>query len=356
MIRSLYTKHQYLINLLSVLVLVQVIRFLDWLAWNPEDLLKAGDAILNFSIEYITFIPIILLMIISYQWAVSRKKTVLLWFLVAAFAVFGMALVLIISSWIEMLFIKEKVVPLSFSLVVRYSTVGFLIFLVINVTYYLTYLQIQSVLQKDKAHKAESLAKDVQLKMLRYQINPHFLFNVLNSVYTLIGENSDRARKLVLDMSDYYRYTLNKQDNTISIEKEVESVKKYLEIQKARFEENFEYDISLPESVKPIQIPSFLIHLLIENAVKYGTITEKKRLIIQLSISIADKDLCIKVSNTGKLFTPASPGTINSPGTSNGIENLKSRLSLYYDGNYSFSLYEEAGRVNATVEIKNLIA
>ena len=123
------------------------------------------------------------------------------------------------------------------------------------------------------------MAKDVQLKMLRYQINPHFLFNVLNSIYTLIDENTEKAKKLVIDMSEYYRYTLNKQQHTISIEKEVESIMKYLEIQKTRFEEEFQYEISVDEAVKSILIPSFLIHLLIENAVKYGTKTVKQKLI-----------------------------------------------------------------------------
>src|SRR5512133_1456667 len=98
--------------------------------------------------------------------------------------------------------------------------------------------------------------------MLRYQINPHFLFNVLSSIYTLIDENTEKAKKLVIDMSEYYRYTLTKQQQTISIEKEVESIMKYLEIQKTRFEEDFQYEISVDETVKSLLIPSFLIHLL----------------------------------------------------------------------------------------------
>lgn len=90
-------------------------------------------------------------------------------------------------------------------------------------------------------HKAESLAKEVQLKMLHYQINPHFLFNILNSILALIDEDGAKAKKLVVEMSDYYRYTLNKLEQNITIGKEVEAVVKYLEIQKTRFEENFEY-------------------------------------------------------------------------------------------------------------------
>jgi LytS/YehU family sensor histidine kinase len=190
--------------------------------------------------------------------------------------------------------------------------------------------------------------------MLRYQINPHFLFNVLNSIYTLIDENTEKAKKLVIDMSEYYRYTLNKQQQTVSIEKEVESIMKYLEIQKTRFEEDFQYQISVDEAVKSVMIPSFLIHLLIENAVKYGTKTVKEKLIIRLSVTLVNKILLIKVSNTGKLLIPGTKSEKNADGTGNGIENLKNRLSLYYDDNYSFSLKEEDGCVIATIEIKNI--
>ncbi len=89
---------------------------------------------------------------------------------------------------------------------------------------------------------------------------------------------------------------------TVSIEKEVESILKYLEIQKTRFEEEFQYEISVDEAVKSVLIPSFLIHLLIENAVKYGTKTMKQKLIIRLSVILVNKRLLIRVSNTGKLL------------------------------------------------------
>jgi sensor histidine kinase YesM len=129
---------------------------------------------------------------------------------------------------------------------------------------------------------------------------------------------------------------------------------KYLEIQKTRFEEEFQYEISVDEAVKSVLIPSFLIHLLIENAVKYGTRTEKKKLIICLSISLINNRLFIKVSNTGKLLIPAPSSEINSTGTSNGIENLKNRLALYYNDKCSFSLKEEDGWVVADIEIYNI--
>jgi LytS/YehU family sensor histidine kinase len=176
----------------------------------------------------------------------------------------------------------------------------------------------------------------------------------LNSIYTLIDENTEKAKKLVIDMSEYYRYTLSKQQQTVSIEREIESILKYLEIQKTRFEEEFQYQITVDEAVKQIMIPTFLIHLLVENSVKYGTKTEKQKLIINLSVALSENSLIIRVSNTGKLLNANPNGEKNIDGTGNGIENLKYRLSLYYDDNYSFSLKEEDGFVIAVVEIPDI--
>jgi len=94
--------------------------------------------------------------------------------------------------------------------------------------------------------------------------------------------------------------------------------------------------------------------LLIENAVKYGTKTTKQKLIIHLSVKLVNKMLLIRVSNTGKLLNSTPDSEKNIDGTSNGLENLKYRLSLYYNDNYSFSLKEEAGWVVAAIEISNI--
>ena len=278
----------------------------------------------------------------------------LLYFCIIFYTLFGPVIFLFLSTWLETVLWSGYVVPFSLDLVKKYSPGASLVLLFLSAAYFLTHLVLQTGKQRETTHKAETLAKDVQLKMLRYQINPHFLFNVLNSIYTLIDENTEKAKKLVIDMSEYYRYTLNKQQLAISIEKEVESVMKYLEIQKTRFEEKFEYEISVDETTKPVLIPSFIIHLLIENAVKYGTKTMKQKLIIRLSTILVDKKLIISVANTGKLVLATSSTENTSNGTSNGIENLKKRLGLYYNDNYSFSLKEDEGWVFATIEIENI--
>ncbi len=354
MLKDLYNRHQYVFNMLAVLVLLVTTRALDWFAWTPPYPDKTKDVLIDRLFEFFFFLPFVFLIIYSYSWAIKRKFSVLLYSFVIVYTVFGPILFLYLSTWLETALWSKNVLPFTFDLIKKYSPGVSLVLLFLSATFYLTHLKLLTAKQIETMYKAETLSKDVQLKMLRYQINPHFLFNVLNSIYTLIDENSEKAKKLVIDMSEYYRYTLNKQQHAISIEKEVESIMKYLEIQKIRFEEEFQYEISIDEEVKSILIPSFLIHLLIENAIKYGSKTVKQKLIVRLSVILVNKMLSIKVSNTGKLLNATPNGEKNIDGTGNGIENLKYRLSLYYNDNYSFSLKEEDGLVIAAIDINNI--
>jgi sensor histidine kinase YesM len=354
-LKRLYKKHPYFFNLLVILVLVQVFRTLDWLFWSPEIRNHLSNLFLDRLFESISLLPVMVLLIYSYNWALKKKSRLLLYILVFVFIIFGPCLFICMTTWMELAFLSgREVVPLSLKLILRMSPMGSMVLLLFSATFLITHLVAQSEIQRETAYKAETLAKDVQLKMLRYQINPHFLFNVLNSIYTLIDENTEKARKLVLDMSEYYRYTLNKQQHTITIEKEVESILKYLEIQKTRFEDEFHYEISVDDPVKPLLIPSFLIHLLVENAVKYGTKSARQKLIIRITIVMVNRNLIMKVSNTGKLVNSDSDWERQARGTGNGLENLKFRLALYYKDNYTFSLNEENGWVHATIEINNI--
>jgi two-component system LytT family sensor kinase len=354
MLNALYTKYKYFFNMLVVLILVIIIRILDWLAWTPASPGKIRMILFEHLFQFISFLSIIIMLIYSYRWALKSKKKYVLYTVIVLFALFGPILFLCLVTWLELFFGMKGVLPINFNLLAKYSPGASLIILFLSSAYYLTHLIQQSGKQRETAHKAETLAKDVQLKMLRYQINPHFLFNVLNSIYTLIDENTEKAKKLVIDMSEYYRYTLSKQQQTVSIEREIESILKYLEIQKTRFEEDFQYEISVDEAAKQILIPTFLIHLLVENSVKYGTKTQKQKLIIKLTVGLSANTLIIRVSNTGKLLNVTSNGEKNIDGTGNGIENLKYRLSLYYNDNFSFSLKEENGFVIAAIEIHNI--
>ncbi len=347
--KALYHKYPYFCNLFIVLILLEITRTLDWLAWYPPSPKNTRILLLEQLFEFLSLFPFVLLMIVSYKWAIKRKRMYLIAALVLVFTVFGPTLLIYFSSALETIFwLRENRPPVTMDVLKKYSPALMSAILFLSAAFYLTRIQLKYAQQTEKMHKAESLAKEVQLKMLHYQINPHFLFNVLNSIHALIDEDAAKAKKLVVEMSDYYRYTLNKQEQAIPIDKEVEAVIKYLEIQKTRFEDNFEYEIAVDEDAKEILIPSFVIHLLIENAVKYGIRSNGQKLIIRLSAQFISKKLMIKVLNTGCL-NPDKPGM---NGTGSGIENIKNRLALFCDGKYTFSLTEKSGWVIAAIEIE----
>jgi len=348
MLKSLYSRHPYLFNLLIVLVLMELTRTLDRFAWTAPNPDKTTIVVLDTLFEFLAFIPVILIMIISFQWATKRKQMFLLAILVLVFVFIGPTLILLISTGLELVFLNREVLPVTMKLLERFTPGCMVNILLLSATFYLTHLRIQYARQKDAMHKAETLTREVQLKMLHYQINPHFLFNVLNSIHALIDENTGKAKKLVVDMSDYYRYTLNKQEQAIPVGKEVEAVVKYLEIQKTRFEENFEYEIIVGDATREILIPSFVIHLLVENAVKYGIKSNEQKLVIRLTTELNNKLLLIKVLNTGKL----NPDQSGTNGTGSGIDNIKNRLGLFYNDKYSFSLTADNGWVTAAIEIE----
>ncbi len=351
MFKAFYKRNQYLINLIAILVLVVFNRFLDRLAWVPNYGNKLSDAVIDFSVEFITLLPVIFLISVTYKTLINRERRFLTVAITFIYAILLPAIVLYVSTLIERYILGMTVMPVTFELIKQYTPGGAVIILFLSITYYLTYLKIKSVENIEKAHKAKTLAKEVQLKMLRYQINPHFLFNVLNSIHSLIDEDRQKAQKLIVDMSEYYRYTLNKQVQTTSVEKEIESVEKYLNIQKTRFEEYFDFEIIVDAEVKEYSIPAFIIHLLIENAVKYGSGSGMDPLNIGVKVYLEENVLIITVTNSGHLHDPNEAKANNLKGTGSGIENLKSRLALYYDNNYSFSLKEEYGLVVAKIEI-----
>ncbi|MCX6225530.1 MAG: histidine kinase [Bacteroidia bacterium] len=349
MFKTLYNKYPYFFNLLIVLVLLEITRTLDWMAWYPPSPRNTRILLLEQLFEFLSLFPFVLLMIVSYKWAIKKRRVPVLVVLVLVFAIFGPTLLLYFSSGLETVFWhRANRPPVTMDVLKKYSPGLMAAILFLSTTFYLTRLQLRFAKQKDEMHKAETLAKEVQLKMLHYQINPHFLFNVLNSIHALIDENTGKAKKLVVDMSDYYRYTLNKQEQAIPIGKEVEAVIKYLEIQKTRFEENFDYEISVAEATREILIPSFVIHLLIENAVKYGIKSREQKLVIRLTTELNNRLLLIKVLNTGKLNTDKS----GTDGTGSGIENIKNRLALFCNDKYSFSLTADNGWVTAAIEIE----
>lgn len=205
--------------------------------------------------------------------------------------------------------------------------------------------------EEENALKAESLAKEAELKMLRYQLNPHFLFNSLNSASALISENPPRAEKMINELSDFLRYSLaDTKTETVRLRDEIEALKNYLNIEQVRFEEKLQIRFDIAPKAEDFRLPSFLLHPLVENAVKYGMQTSALPLEIEIKAQKKNNKLLIEISNSGRWYKSngASPQT---NGMQVGIENVRKRLEQFFPNRYRFETFERDNRVHVLLEI-----
>ena len=206
-------------------------------------------------------------------------------------------------------------------------------------------------LQSEREEKllAESRLQQAKWLMLRYQVNPHFLFNALNSIRSLIGNDDDKAREIVTSMSEYFRYSLSiDKKAVVKVCEEMAAVRNYLSIQKSRYAERLAVTESIDKEALGFFVPVFSIQTLVENAIKYGLKTHPDTVIIDINISLTE-NLVITISNSGKLIT--NNAEFNTEGTNTGLENLISRLH-FLDKDSRLTLEEKNQTVVATIIIK----
>lgn len=182
-----------------------------------------------------------------------------------------------------------------------------------------------------------------KLQLLRSQLQPHFLFNSLNSVVSIIDENKLKAQEMLINLSDFLRITLNSDfKKLITLKEELENVRKYLSIEKIRFEDQLEYSISIDEEASKLLVPSFILQPIVENAIKHGFQGMSGKLIILIEVN--DKDKVILVKNNGKALTD----TLEN----HGLANVRKRLELYNPNGPVLRLYQSEDWVINEVPIR----
>jgi LytS/YehU family sensor histidine kinase len=192
--------------------------------------------------------------------------------------------------------------------------------------------------EKQKALKAKTMAHEVQLKMLRYQLNPHFLFNTLNAISTLIlVEENKNANLMVAKLSDFLRYTLNTDPiKKVPLEHELNLLELYLDIEKVRFDDRLNIEIDVSEDAKEALVPNMILQPLIENSIKYAIAIMSSGGEIAIKGQVFANELLLEVSDNGP-GTDISEGVlVKSSGV--GLANTQERLKALYEHNYSFVL------------------
>jgi len=190
--------------------------------------------------------------------------------------------------------------------------------------------------QIDRMRALESQASSAQLAMLRYQLNPHFLFNTLNSISTLVLlKQTERANIMLSRLSSFLRYTLaNEPTAHVTLAQEVETLKLYLEIEKMRFDERLRAHFDIDPRVAKARLPSLLLQPLVENAIKYAVTPQEEGADITVTARLAGDRVQISVSDTGPgLIETKSRPTLS---TGVGLANIKERLAQAFGADHQF--------------------
>ncbi len=205
----------------------------------------------------------------------------------------------------------------------------------------------KSQVEQANALQATVLADKAQLDVLRYQLNPHFLFNALNSIRASVDEDSTRAKQMITQLSEFLRYSLlHESTKKIPLREEIEAVRNYLAIEKIRFEEKLEVEFEIEKAAEDFRVPCFILNPLVENAIKHGLQTSAKPLKIKISARVVDDKLVLEVVNSGKLLNG-----FDSNGTKIGLKNVRERLDKLFGKNGKFELRQDGDFVKARIEI-----
>lgn len=176
-----------------------------------------------------------------------------------------------------------------------------------------------------RERETEKIAREAELFKLRQQLQPHFLFNSLNSINSLIGSRPKEARKMVSQLSDFLRSTMRRDEQSfISLKEEMEHLRLYLEIEQVRFGHRLKVEIECEESLDEWKIPPLILQPLLENAIKHGLYGTLDNLVIRLKCRKLENYLILSVTN------PYESDQTGKPGTGFGLSSVQRRLYLLF--------------------------
>jgi len=208
------------------------------------------------------------------------------------------------------------------------GSIGLLILACVSLTSVVWFNSQEQKQAEQRKTDAEKLSKEAELFKLRQQLQPHFLFNSLNSINALISIKPDEARKMVQQLSDFLRGTMRREENQfIKFSEELEYLKLYLDIEKVRFGYRLKTEMDISEESTSWKIPALLIQPLMENAIKFGLYGTTGEVTIMLRARVIDKHLVVAVIN------PFDADMQMPEGTGFGLNSVKRRLYLLFARN-----------------------
>lgn len=240
---------------------------------------------------------------------------------------------------------KDYIAFLDSSLPGR-SIVGIFFYILIALVYYLI-IYISNFREKvTREAELQALVKDAELSWLKLQINPHFLFNSLNSISSLTMTSPEKAQDMITRLSELLRYSLKQSPGSmVSLNDELANCRKYLEIEKVRFGSRLNYNIECCDECFTFQVPSMILQPLFENAIKHSVAQSADESIVNASITRSEGYLFVEVSNS----LPELP--TSTAGTGVGLENIRRRLKLIYGTSEFLKVSKHSGRFVVVITI-----
>ncbi|NCP19612.1 MAG: sensor histidine kinase [Erythrobacter sp.] len=286
-----------------------------------------------------------LLLSVVYRNLIGRPPLVTWGFTALALAA-AVSMQVLVEAWVAGLYYSDRETTLT-QLFFLYLSVELPLLGAWTGLYYAINYFLQLEEQADRLERLEAQATSAQLAMLRYQLNPHFLFNTLNSISTLVLlKETVPANAMLTRLSRFLRHTLISQPGgMVTVEQEVETLKLYLDIERMRFEERLQTEFDIAEEVSEACLPSLLLQPLVENAIKYAVSPLEEGAKISLSAQLSGSRLRLVVSDTGPgLKTPVDstrtplPQSDSATSTGVGLANIRDRLAQAYGTDHLFEI------------------
>lgn len=229
------------------------------------------------------------------------------------------------------------------------AALGLLFYAIINLVYYLIVYYDDLNEKSTKQSQLESMLKSSELEMLKSQINPHFIFNSLNSISSLTIISPEKARDMIVKLSDFLRYSLSKENDQMnSLDDEVNNILLYLDIERVRFGDRLSISTAVDAKCKDMLLPNLILQPLFENAIKHGIYESLEKINIQLK-AVCDSGL-LKVSVSNEY----DPAAVSKKGKGIGLQNIRDRLRLIYGVTQGVFIHKTDSIFTVRLEIPQL--
>lgn len=330
--------------------------------WGAAFLLRAVSALANqqpldllalILVTTITGFSISLILSVIYR-KLIHQQPLITWGVTALVLMFAVLLHASIDAWVQGVYyagtrdttFAQRLIGLLY---LPLTLLGGWSALYYAINFFLTVEQ-----QADRLERLEAQATAAQLAMLRYQLNPHFLFNTLNSISTLVLlKQTEPANAMLTRLSGFLRHTLVAEPGSqVTLAQEIETLQLYLDIERMRFEERLRTQFEIDDAALAAQLPAMLLQPLVENAIKYAVSTQEEGAQISLTARVIGERLRLTVEDTGPGIDdtpryPSQAGMDAVPGrpvsTGVGLANIRNRLAQAYGANHLFETRSEAG-------------